>query len=61
MSIVCMRCGGVSVPLCMGEFGESQMGAPHLKPTLNRREGLKCLAERGVCLRQRITSLGDLA
>src|SRR5262245_58996257 len=60
MGIVCMRCGGVSVSLRMGEFGESQVGVARLKSVLDCREGVKRLAKAGVCFQQRTTGLGDL-
>src|SRR4029453_4962272 len=41
MGIVYMGCGSVSVPLRVGEFGESQMGAPDLETPLGRGKGLQ--------------------
>ena len=47
-----MRCGGVSVPLRVGDFGESQMGAPDFEVPLGRGKGLQRLHATCFCLCQ---------
>jgi hypothetical protein len=44
----------------VGKFGQGHVGASHLKPALDRREGVERLSEMGVRRRQCPAVLGDL-
>jgi hypothetical protein len=44
-----MLCGGVAVPLRVGEFGERQVGPSHLKARLDCREGVQGCLETCLC------------